>query len=88
MCDLISYVQIDSQLNWNKSDVYAKGQRLKVKVTEVKTQFNRFRNVTPVWIMHKVWCGLGEVMGWIYGTYILLNFLMYTLTHNWTGKIT
>ena len=32
--------------------VHAKGQgqRLKVKVTEVTTQLNRFRTVTPVWI--------------------------------------
>ena len=32
--------------------VYAKGQgqRSKVKVTEVTTQLNRFRTVTPVWI--------------------------------------
>ena len=35
-----------------KSDVHAKGQgqRSKVKVTEVNTQLNRFRTVTPVWI--------------------------------------
>ena len=35
-----------------KSDVHAKGQgqRSKVKVTEVTTQRNRFRTVTPVWI--------------------------------------
>ena len=35
-----------------KSDVHAKGQglRSKVKVTEVTTQLNRFRTVTPVWI--------------------------------------
>ena len=34
------------------SDVRAKsqGQESKVKVTEVKTQSNRFRTVTPVWI--------------------------------------
>ena len=34
------------------SDVHAKcqGQRSKVKVTEVTTQLNRFRTVTPVWI--------------------------------------
>ena len=34
----------------DKSDAHAKGQgqRSKVKVTEVKTQFNRFRTVTPV----------------------------------------
>ena len=37
----------------DKSKVYAKGQkgqRSKVKVTEVKTQLHRFRTVTPVWI--------------------------------------
>ena len=36
----------------DKSDVHAKGQgqRSKVKVTEVNTQLNRFRIVTPVWI--------------------------------------
>ena len=36
----------------DKSDVHAKGQgqRSKVKVTEVTTQLNRFRTVTPAWI--------------------------------------
>ena len=36
----------------DQSKVYAKGQgqRWKVKVTEVTTQLNRFRTVTPVWI--------------------------------------
>ena len=36
----------------DQSKVFAKGQgqRSKVKVTEVKTQLNRFRTVTPVWI--------------------------------------
>ena len=36
----------------DKSEVHAKGQeqRSKVKVTEVNTQLNRFRTVTPVWI--------------------------------------
>ena len=36
----------------DKSDVHAKGQgqRSKVKVTEVTTQLNGFRTVTPVWI--------------------------------------
>ena len=36
----------------DKSDVHAKGQgqRSKVKVTEVTTQLNHFRTVTPVWI--------------------------------------
>ena len=37
---------------YDQSKVHAKGQgqRSKVKVTEVTTQLNRFRNVTPVWI--------------------------------------
>ena len=36
----------------DKSDVHAKGQgqRSKVKVTEVNTQLNCFRTVTPAWI--------------------------------------
>ena len=36
----------------DRSDVHAKGkgQRSKVKVTEVNTQLSRFRTVTPVWI--------------------------------------
>ena len=36
----------------DRSDVHAKGQgqRSKVKVTEVTTQLNLFRTVTPVWI--------------------------------------
>ena len=36
----------------DQSKVHAKGQgqRSKVKVTEVTTQLNRFRTVTPVWI--------------------------------------
>ena len=40
----------------DRSDVHAKGQgqRSKVKVTEVTTQLNRFRTVTPVWI-HVWW---------------------------------
>ena len=40
----------------DRSDFHAKGQgqRSKVKVTEVTTQLNRFRTVTPVWI-HILW---------------------------------
>ena len=36
----------------DRSDVHAEGQgqRSEVKVTEVTTQLNRFRTVTPVWI--------------------------------------
>ena len=41
----------------DQSKVHAKGQgqRSKVKVTEVTTQLNRFRTVTPVWI--DIWWG-------------------------------
>ena len=41
----------------DKSKVHAKGQgqRSKVKVTEVTTQLNRFRTVTPVWILIWWW---------------------------------
>ena len=34
----------------DRSDVHTKGQRLKVRVIEVKTQFTLFRTMTPVWI--------------------------------------
>ena len=43
------YVSIKSLLTL-LSDVYVKGQRSKVKFTEVKTQLSRFRTITPVWI--------------------------------------
>ena len=33
----------------------SQGQRWKVKVTEVKTQFSRFRTVTAVWIYIRQW---------------------------------
>ena len=48
----------------DRSDVHAKdqGQRSKVKVTEFKTQINRFRTVTTVGI--HIW--------WWNGTYILM----------------
>ena len=41
----------------DKNKVHAKGQgqRSKVKVTEVTTQLNRFRTVTPVWIFIWWW---------------------------------
>ena len=54
----------------DKSDSHAKGQgqRSKVKVTEVKTPFSRFRTVTIQFeftygseTMHIAWCYLGEV---------------------------
>ena len=44
-------------ITYDKSKVHAKGQgqRSKVKVTEVTTQLNRFRTVTPVWILIWWW---------------------------------
>ena len=48
-----SYIMKFSEVVTNDNcDVHAKGhgQRSKVKVTEVTTQLNRFRTVTPVWI--------------------------------------
>ena len=49
---LIIIMKFSGVITSDKSDVHAKGQgqRSKVKVTEVTTQFNRFRTVTPVWI--------------------------------------
>ena len=49
-------MQFSGVITNDKSDVHAKGQgqRSKVKVTEVNTQLNGFRNVTRVWI-HKWW---------------------------------
>ena len=48
--NLFHYVPIISITN-GRSDVHAKGQgqKSKVKVTEVTTQLNRFRTITPVW---------------------------------------
>ena len=63
-------MKLSGVITIDKSDVHAKsqGQRSKVKVTEVKTQFSRFRTVTPVFeftyddeMIHKGWCCLGEV---------------------------
>ena len=48
----------------DQSKVYAKGQgqRSKVKVTEVTTQLNRYRTVTPVWIPIWWWNGAYSLM--------------------------
>ena len=45
-------MKVSGVITSDKSDVHVKGQgqRSKVKVTEVTTQLNRFRTVTPVWI--------------------------------------
>ena len=62
-CSHPNIMKISEAITIDKSDVRAKGpwgQRSNVEVTEVKTQFWRFRTVTPVWI-HMVtstvyWC--------------------------------
>ena len=43
-------MKISGVITNDKSDVHAKGQgqKLKVKVTEVNTQLNRFRTVTQI----------------------------------------
>ena len=45
-------IKFSGVISNDQSKVHAKdqGQKSKVKVTEVKTQLNRFRTVTPVWI--------------------------------------
>ena len=45
-------MKFSGDITIDKSDVHARdqGQKSKVKVTEVKTQFGRFRTVSPVWI--------------------------------------
>ena len=51
---IVSSWNFQELLPVTECDVHAKGQRSKVKVTEVTTQLNRFRTVTPVWI-HNWW---------------------------------
>ena len=43
-------VKFSGIITIDRHDVHAKGQRSKVKVTEVMTLFSCFRTVTPVWI--------------------------------------
>ena len=59
----------------DKSDVHAKGQgqRSKVKVTEVNTQLNRFRTVTPVWIYIWWWNDAYSLMLLRRGTLLFLK---------------
>ena len=58
--EIFSYTCITN----DRSEVHAKGQgqRSKVKVTEVKTQINHFRTVTPVWIHIWWWNNAGSLM--------------------------
>ena len=52
----------------DRSDVYAKGQKSKDKVTEVKTQISRFATITPLWFhiwwWNDAWHCLGVVPYW------------------------
>ena len=59
------------------SDVHAKGQvqRSKVKVTDVKTQLNRFRTVTPVWIHIWWWNGAYSLMVLSRGALLLFKII-------------
>ena len=52
LCSHLRIIMKFSVITNDQSKVHAKGQgqRSKVKVTEVTTQLNRFRTVTPVWI--------------------------------------
>ena len=46
------YHEISGVITNERSDVHAKdqGERLKIKVTEVKSPFSSFQTITPVWI--------------------------------------
>ena len=65
---LVDYVSIivkfSGVITSDRSDVHAKsqGQRSKAKVTEVTTQLNRFRTVTPVWIHIWWWNDTNNLM--------------------------
>ena len=54
LCSHHRIMKFSGVITNDQSKVHAKGQgqgqRSKVKVTEVTTQLNRFRTVTPVWI--------------------------------------
>ena len=56
LCSHHRIMKFSGVITNDQSKVHAKGQgqRSKVKVTEVTTQLNRFRTVTPVWI--HIWC--------------------------------
>ena len=60
-----SIMKISGVNTIDRSDVHAngQGQRSKVKVTEVKTQFSRFRTITPVWI-HMWWWNDAQSLMW------------------------
>ena len=56
-------MKVSGVINNDKSGVHAKGrgQRSKVKVTEVTTHLNRFQTVTPVWI--DIWWWWNDTYG-------------------------
>ena len=61
----------------DQSKVHAKGQdqKSKVKVTEVTTQLNRFRTVTPVWIHIWWWNDAYSLMLLRRGALLFLKFI-------------
>ena len=69
--------------NYYKSDVHAKGQgqRSKVKVTEVKTQFSRFHTVIPVWIQIWQWNDTQSLMWYRRGALLVFN-VIFKLTQD------
>ena len=59
----------------DQSKVHAKGQgqRSKVEVTDVTTQLNRFRTVTPVWIHIRWWHDTYSLMLLRWGALLFLK---------------
>ena len=64
----------------DQGKVHAKGQgqRSKVKVTEVMTQLNRFRTVTPVWIHIWWWNDTYSLMLLRSGALMFLKVILHT----------
>ena len=63
-CHLCIIMKFSEAITIDISDVHAKdqGQRSKVKVTEVKTQFSSFQTITPVWIHIWWWNDVQSLM--------------------------
>ena len=57
-------MKFSAVITTDQGNVHAKGQgqRSKVKVTEVTTQLNRFRTVTPVWTLIWWWNDIYSLM--------------------------
>ena len=58
-------------------------QRLKVKVTEVKTQYSRFRTVTPVWIWIWWWNDAQSLMLLKRGSLYFFKVICQVGIHRW-----